>query len=52
MYAVYVTHEVFEPWIEWFENFDEALDYYHDMKKTPEHTACLMQTVEIMEDDA
>jgi len=50
MFAVYVTHTVFESWIEWFDAFDEALAYYEDMGKTPDQTAVLLQTVMINDD--
>lgn len=50
MYAVYVVHEVVGPWIEWFDTFEEALNYYHDMHISPEHTATLLETVEVPEE--
>lgn len=45
-YAVYVTHEVLESWIEWFDNVEEATQYYQDMMKTPDQQAVLLQVLQ------
>lgn len=44
-YAVYVEHDVFAPWMEWYDSLEEASEVTANWNKTPEHTATLLKVL-------